>query len=133
VLVNHDEDVMAVLDGAGGGRKVRNIWRFDPSLKLVSNSGGKVVLADGKFKVSLVQLSGCKPVGGQKVERGGRLGWVSPSYMAKNPATTVVSPASTSLLTVIVPGTDQPKVSCAGGKVTVQTADGAVGFKASIF
>ncbi|MEU4700250.1 heparinase II/III family protein [Nonomuraea dietziae] len=133
VLVNHDEDVMAVLDGAGGGRKVRNIWRFDPSLKLVSNSGGKVVLADGKFKVSLVQLSGCKPVGGQKVERGGRLGWVSPSYMAKNPATTVVSPASASLLTVIVPGTDQPKVSCAGGKVTVQTADGAVGFKASIF
>ncbi|MFC7101597.1 hypothetical protein ACFQQB_14665 [Nonomuraea rubra] len=31
----------------------------------------------------------------------------------------VVSPAATSLLTVIVPGTDSPEVSCSGGKVTV--------------
>ncbi|MEU7892515.1 heparinase II/III family protein [Nonomuraea sp. NPDC049152] len=133
VLVNHDQDVMAVLDTAGGGKKVSDIWRFDSALKVVSNAGGKVVLGDGKFRVSLVQLAGCAPVGGQKVERGGKLGWVSPTYMAKNPATVVVSPAARSILTVIVPGTDQPKVSCAGGKVTVQAADGPVTFKASIF
>ncbi|MGR6915012.1 heparinase II/III family protein [[Actinomadura] parvosata] len=119
VLVNHGEDLMAVLDTASGGKKVRNIWRFAPSLKVVSSGGGKVVLADGKFKVTLLQFSSCDPVGGQKVERGGRLGWVSPTYLSKQATNVVVSPAAKSLLTVIVPGTDSPKVSCSGGKVAV--------------
>ncbi|SEM72464.1 heparinase II/III family protein [Nonomuraea pusilla] len=120
VLVNHGQDVMAVLDTAGGGGKVSSLWRFAPSLKLVSNSGGRVVLGDGKFKVTLVQLSSCSPVGGQKVERGGALGWVSPTYLSKEAANVVVSPAAEKLLTIIVPGTDSPKVSCSGGKVTVE-------------
>ncbi|MEU8247971.1 heparinase II/III family protein [Nonomuraea sp. NPDC048916] len=123
VLVNHGDPgagLMAVLDTASGGKKVRNLWRFAPSLKVVSNRGGRVVLSDGKFNVTLLQLSGCEPVGGQKVERGGKLGWVSPTYLSKEPANVVVSPAATSLLTVIVPDTDSPKVSCSGGKVTVQ-------------
>ncbi|MFI7703442.1 heparinase II/III family protein [Nonomuraea sp. NPDC049480] len=120
VLVNHGEDVMAVLDTASGGRKVRNLWRFDPSLKVVSNKGGEVVLGDGKFKVTLVQFSGCDRVGGQQVERGGKLGWVSPTYLSRKPANVVVSPAAKSLLTVIVPGAESPKVSCSGGKVTVE-------------
>ncbi|MBE1587167.1 heparinase II/III family protein [Nonomuraea angiospora] len=120
VLVNHGEDLMAVLDTASGGKKVSNLWRFDPSLKLVSNGGGKVVLGDGKFKVTLLQFSAsCERVGGQKVERGGKVGWVSPTYLSKLPTNVVVSPAAPSLLTVIVPGTDSPKVSCSGGKVTV--------------
>jgi hypothetical protein len=121
VLVNHGEDLMAVLDTAAGGAKVRGIWRFTPSFKAVSTGGGRVVLSDGKLKVTLLQLSpDCKPVGGQKVERGGRLGWVSPTYLSKENASVVVSPAAGSLLTVIVPDTDDPKVSCSGGKVRVQ-------------
>ncbi|MEV4288769.1 heparinase II/III family protein [Nonomuraea bangladeshensis] len=121
VLVDHGEDLMAVLDTAGGGKQVRNLWRFAPSLKVVSNGGGKVVLADGKFKVTLLQLSpSCAKVGGQRVERGGKLGWVSPTYLSRQAATVVVSPAAKSLLTVVVPGTDAPKVSCSGGKVTVE-------------
>ncbi|MGW4799610.1 heparinase II/III family protein [Nonomuraea sp. NPDC004297] len=119
VLVNHGDDLMAVLDTASGGKKIRNIWRFAPSLKVVSNSGGKVVLGDGKFKVTLLQLSSCAKIGGQKVERGGKLGWVSPTYLSKQATAVVVSPAAKSLLTVVVPGTDSPKVSCSGGKVTV--------------
>jgi hypothetical protein len=119
VFVNHGEDVMAVHDTASGGKKIRNLWRFDDELKLVSNKGGRVVLGDGSFKVTLVQLSSCRPVGGQKVERGGRLGWMSPTYLSKQRTNVVVSPAAKELLTIVVPGTDDPKVSCAGGKVKV--------------
>ncbi|NUW34916.1 heparinase II/III family protein [Nonomuraea sp. SMC257] len=121
VLVNHGDDLMAVLDTAAGGKKVRNLWRFAPSLKVVSNEGGRVVLGDGKFRVTLLQFGpSCRPVGGQKVERGGKLGWVSPTYLSKLPTAVVVSPDAASLLTVIVPGTDDPKVSCSGGKVKVE-------------
>ncbi|MEQ4719113.1 heparinase II/III family protein [Nonomuraea sp. B19D2] len=121
VLVNHGDDLMAVLDTASGGKKIRNLWRFDRSLKVLSSGGGKVVLGDGKFKVTLLQFgASCERVGGQKVERGGKLGWVSPTYLSKNPTNVVVSPAAKSLLTVIVPGTDSPKVSCSGRKVTVE-------------
>lgn len=127
VLVNHGDDLMAVLDTASGGKKVSNLWRFAPDLKLISKSGGKVVLGDGKFKVTLLQFSSCRPVGGQKVERGGKLGWVSPTYLSKQPTNVVVSPAATSLLTVIVPGTDAPKVSCSGGKITVNGVSFAAG------
>ncbi|MCK2212746.1 heparinase II/III family protein [Actinomadura sp. ATCC 31491] len=129
VLVNHGEqDLMAVLDTASGGRKVQNVWRFAPSLKPVSTGGGRVVLGDGKFRVTLVQFTpSCERVGGQKVERGGRLGWVSPVYLSKEAATVVVSPAAKALLTVIVPGGDEAKVSCSGGKVTVEGASFATG------
>ncbi|WP_240506484.1 heparinase II/III family protein [Thermoactinospora rubra] len=132
VLVNHEQDVMAVRDTAGGGRKVRSIWRFDEALKQVSSERGHVVLADGKFKVSLVQLASCKPVGGQRVERGGKLGWVSPTYLSKTPATVVVSPAAPELLTIVVPGVEDPQVRCSGGKVTVQTATGPVSFSSDL-
>lgn len=130
VLVNHDQDVMAVLDGTAKGKKIRNLWRFDPSLKVLSNDGGQVVLGDGKFKVTLVQLSmpSCKRVGGQKIERS----WVSQSYMSRKSTSVVVSPAKSSLLTLIVPGTEEPKVSCSGGKVTVQAAQGPVTFRTSL-
>ncbi|WP_090938324.1 heparinase II/III family protein [Nonomuraea jiangxiensis] len=129
VLVNHGDDLMAVLDTASGGKKIQNVWRFDPSLKLISKSGGKVVLGDDKFKVTLLQLSSCDPVGGQRVERGGKLGWVSPTYLSKKQTNVVISPSAKSLLTVIVPNTDSPKVSCSASKVTV---DG-ITFPADLF
>ncbi|QFY12396.1 hypothetical protein GBF35_42695 [Nonomuraea phyllanthi] len=120
VLVNHGDDLMAVRDTASGGKKITNLWRFDHSLKLISKGDGKVVLGDGKFKVTLLQFgASCDRVGGQQVQRGGKLGWVSPTYLSKQPTNVVVSPAAKSLLTVIVPGTDSPKVSCSGKKLTV--------------
>ena len=59
-------------------------------------------------------------------------GWVSPAYLQKQAAPAVVSPASPdSLLTVVVPGTDKPSLSCAGGKVSLETSRGTVSFKVS--
>ena len=47
VLVNHDEDVMAVLDTVPRAPRIRNLWHFArDSLKLVSNRGGRVVVKD---------------------------------------------------------------------------------------
>nr|BFE82993.1 hypothetical protein GCM10020093_055940 [Planobispora longispora] len=34
-----------------------------------------------------------------------------------------------SVLTVVTPGTGTPSVSCSGGKVTVETSEGTVGFR----
>lgn len=129
VLVNHGEDVMAVLDSGGG--KLRDLWHLDPALKVVSNADGRVVVADGDWKASIVQLAmpSCKPVGGQQVVRGQNSpiqGWVSPAYMHKVPASVIVSPVAGSLLTVVVPGTDQPEVTCSGHTVVVHAAAGSV-------
>ncbi|MFG1822465.1 heparinase II/III family protein [Microbispora bryophytorum] len=134
VLVNHREDVMAVLDSGGG--KLQNLWHLDPALKVVSNSGGRVVVGDAEWKASIVQLAmpSCKPVGGQRVVRGQTSpyqGWISPAYMRKEPAPVIVSPVETSLLTVVVPGTDRPEVSCSGRTLTVHTPAGSVTLRAS--
>ena len=129
VLVNHGDDLLAVLDTAGGD--LRNLWHFDPGLKVASSSGGKVVVTDGDWRATLVQLAmpSCKPITGQRVVIGQSRpiqGWVSPSYLKKVPAPVVISPAARSLLTILVPGTGDPEVTCAKGKVTVQTPGGAV-------
>ncbi|GII92645.1 heparinase II/III family protein [Sinosporangium siamense] len=134
VLVNHGDDLMAVLDTAGSGAHLRNLWHFPADLKVVFNSGGHVVLGDKDWKTSLVQLAmpACKPVGGQTVARGQSnpfQGWVSPTYMEKTAAPAIVSPAAPALLTIVVPGTDKPSVTCSGGRVTVQTADGSTNFR----
>ncbi|SDH25478.1 Heparinase II/III N-terminus [Sinosporangium album] len=136
VLVNHDEDLMAVLDTAASGAKIRNLWHFDASLKVTSNKGGQIVLKDKDFATSLVQLAmpTCKPIGGQTIARGQTKpyqGWVSPTYMQRVPAAAVVSPAAPALLTVVVPGTDTPSVTCSGNRVTVNTANGSASFRAS--
>ncbi len=147
VLVNHGDDVMAVLDTAPKGSRLRNLWHFPADLKVLSNSGGRIVLGEqggaksddkgGKdWRATMVQLAmpSCTPVGGQSVKVGQTSpfqGWVSPAYMRKEQAPAVVSPEAGALLTVIVPGTDAPGVSCSGGKVTVRTADGKVSFRAS--
>ncbi len=151
VLVNHGEDMMAVLDTVPKGSKVRNLWHFAAGLKVLSNHGGTIVVGDdtkgrgqddksgtgdGTWRASLVQLAmpACKPIGGQQVKVGQTSpfqGWVSPAYLKKQAAPAVVSPAAGSLLTVIVPGTGSPDVSCSGGKVTVHTSGGTVTFRAS--
>lgn len=140
VLVNHGDDVMAVLDTAAKGAKIRNLWHFAADLKVISNRGGRVVVGEGGAKgwrATLVQLAmpACKPIGGQQVKIGQTApyqGWVSPGYMRRVKAPAVVSPAANALLTVIVPGTDAPEVSCSGGKVTVRAADGTVTFRANL-
>lgn len=135
VLVNHDADVMAVLDRAGSGT-LRNLWHLAADLQVTANAGGTVVARDKDFKVSLVQLAmpACKPISGQSVRIGQTTpyqGWLSPTYMSKVKAPAVISPAAPALLTVVVPGTDDPDVSCSGGRVTVHTPEGKVTFKAS--
>lgn len=139
VLVNHDRDVMAVLDTAAKGARIRNLWHFPADLKVISNRGGHVVVGENGAKgwrASLVQLAmpSCRPIGGQQVVIGRTnpyQGWVSPGYMRREKAPAVVSPAASALLTVIVPGTAEPEVSCSGGKVTVQTPEGTVTFRAT--
>ncbi|GII00654.1 hypothetical protein Pta02_26620 [Planobispora takensis] len=137
VLVNHGQDVMAVLDTVPEGSKVRTVWHLAADLSKVSSGGGRVVVKDKSgWKATLVQVAmpSCTPVT-SKVVRGASgpyQGWVSPAYLKKQAAPAVVSAASTgSLLTVVVPGTGDPSVSCSGGKVSLQTSDGAVSFRVS--
>ncbi|GIH78684.1 heparinase II/III domain-containing protein [Planobispora longispora] len=135
VLVNHGEDVMAVLDTVPRGSKVGTIWHFATDLSAASSDGGKVVVKDKSgWKAALVQVAmpSCKPVS-SKVVRGATnpyQGWVSPAYLRKQAAPAVVSAATAgSVLTVVTPGTGTPSVSCSGGKVTVETSEGTVGFR----
>ncbi|MCW2880939.1 MAG: hypothetical protein JWQ95_5039, partial [Sphaerisporangium sp.] len=79
-------------------------------------------------------MPSCQPVSGQSVVRGQAdpyQGWVSPSYMSKVPASVVVSPAMGSLLTIVVPGTDKPDVTCSGSRIKVNTSDGEASFRTS--
>ncbi|ETK31862.1 heparinase II/III domain-containing protein [Microbispora sp. ATCC PTA-5024] len=129
VLVNHHDDVMAVLDTAE--RPMRDLWHLDPALTVVSSGKGKVVVANGSWRASLVQLSlpSCRPAGGQKVVRGRTSpyqGWVSPAYLQRVPASVVVSPTAKALLTIVVPGTDDPRVTCSGHTVIVHAPGGPV-------
>ena len=91
VLVNHGEDVMAVLDTVPKGSRVRNVWHLARELSTVSNSGGRVVVKDkAGWKATLVQISmpSCKPVSGLKVVSGQQnpyQGWVSPPTCRRSP------------------------------------------------
>lgn len=130
VLVNHGQDLMAVLDTADG-KKIRNLWHFAPRLRVVSSGQGRIVVADGAWRATLVQLAmpSCKPIKGQRVVKGQTRpyqGWVSPGYLKKVAAPAVVSPAAGALLTVVVPGTDRPEVTCSGRTLVVKTPDGPV-------
>ncbi|GII87337.1 hypothetical protein Ssi03_53270 [Sphaerisporangium siamense] len=136
VLVNHGDDLMAVLDTVPAGTRARNYWHLDPALTPVSTGGGRVVVKDKSgWKATVVQLAmpSCAPVSGQTLVRGRTnpyQGWISPSYMKRVPATVIVSPPATSLLTVVVPGAGDPEVSCSGTHVKVSTSGGAVSFRA---
>ncbi|WP_283134145.1 heparinase II/III domain-containing protein [Rhizohabitans arisaemae] len=122
VLVNHEQDLMAVLDRAEGGRRISNLWHLDRKFKIFSTAGGRVVFGEGDWRGTLVQLNSktCKPAAGLKAERS----WVSPEYLKRAPAYLIRSaPSKDPLLTLVVPGTDAPKVSCVPGKVTVGIDD----------
>ncbi|MEZ0074316.1 hypothetical protein ABH927_003676 [Planotetraspora sp. GP83] len=134
VLVNHRQDVMAVLDTAKSD--LRNLWHLDTSLKVVSSGKGQVVVSDGAWRATLVQLTlpSCTPIKGQRIVRGQTQpyqGWISPGYMRKVPDAVVISPSARSLLTIVVPGTDKPAVTCSGRTVIVHAPAGPVTFKIS--
>ncbi|WP_246238325.1 heparinase II/III domain-containing protein [Acrocarpospora corrugata] len=111
VLVNHGPDLMAVLDEVPAGAEVRSLWHLAPSLRVVSNRDGRVVLADGNWRATMIQLPAREP----EV----RPGTVSPGYLRKADTTTVLSAPARAVLTVIVPGTDDPEVSVSDGLITV--------------
>jgi hypothetical protein len=116
VLVNHGStDLMAVLDTSPAA--LRSRWHFAPGLTVTSRADGRVVLGDGTRQVTLVQVAmpSCRPLKGQDVRREN----VSPGYLKKSVSTTVISPAARSALTVIVPGTSDPTISCEGRRVSV--------------
>jgi hypothetical protein len=126
---------MAVLDRAGSGN-ITNLWHLDPGIKVISNKGGTIVVGDGSWRASLVQLnaSTCAPISGQRIVTGKTRpyqGWISEAYGQKTPAPAVVSPAAPELLTIVVPGTDNPRVTCSGRTVIVHTPTGPVHFKIS--
>ncbi|MEU3163008.1 heparinase II/III family protein [Streptosporangium sp. NPDC006930] len=130
VLVCHGTDLMAVLDTVPAGSALRNLWHLGPSLRVVSNRDGKVVLADGSRRVTLLQLTmpSLQPIGGQKV----RPCAISTGYLKKADTVTVLSPPAASLLTLIVPGAEDPEISLSEGKVTVRTPGGPVSFTPSL-
>ncbi|SNT42785.1 Heparinase II/III N-terminus [Streptosporangium subroseum] len=129
VLVNHGADLMAVLDSVPASSRLRNLWHFGPSLRVISNHDGRVVLADGDWRATLLQFAmpSCRPISGQTV----RPGAISPRYLEKAEVATVLSPPVSSVLTLIVPGTADPKVSWSGATVTVGTPGGPVSFVSS--
>ena len=126
VLVSHGADLMAVLDSVPEGHTVRDLWHFDPSLRLIGRRDGVVVLGDETRRVTLLQLTADgRPVGGQTVRRG----TVSPGYLRTAETVTVTSPEASRLLTVIVPGSADPAVSVEGDLITVRTPGGPVTFR----
>ncbi|MFD1547807.1 heparinase II/III domain-containing protein [Nonomuraea guangzhouensis] len=128
VLVSHGSDLMAVLDTVPEAYAVRALWHFDPSLRLVDQRDGVVVLGDDARRVTLLQLTtDGRPMGGQTVQRG----TVSPGYLRTAETVTVSSPEASRLLTVIVPGSEDPAVSAEGGLITVRTPGGPVTFGGS--
>ncbi|MEV7007754.1 heparinase II/III family protein [Streptosporangium sp. NPDC051022] len=130
VLVNHGADLMAVLDEVPPGATLRNRWHLAPSLRVVSNRDGRVVLADGDWRATLVQLAmpSCRPRGGQAAQPG----TISLGYLRNTETTTLLSPAARSLLTLVVPGTGDPEVSHSAGRLTVGTPAGPVSFTFSL-
>ncbi|GAA0976058.1 hypothetical protein GCM10009555_035080 [Acrocarpospora macrocephala] len=118
VLVNHGPDLMVVLDEVPEGAQLRSLWHLAPSLRVISNRNGRVVLADGDWRATMVFL----PAGEPEV----RQDTVSPGYLRKVETTTVLSLPGTRVLTLIVPGTDNPEISFRDGGITV----GGVSFPA---
>ncbi|MFI6816535.1 heparinase II/III family protein [Nonomuraea sp. NPDC050328] len=98
VLVHHGPDAMAVLDSAGGGRRIRTVWHLAPGAQL-----------------TLVQfeMPGCVPA----APPARKVGRISTGYLKTAESTTLTSPPARSLLTVIVPG--RARVTCDGAKIRV--------------
>lgn len=102
-------DAMAVTDEVPAGHTMYSVWHFAPSLQLISQAEGVIVMGEGDWRVAFVQLSlpEGKPRGGQQVRQGP----ISPGYLQTVDTTIVTSPEATRLLTVIVPGCADPETA----------------------
>ncbi|GAA3224787.1 heparinase II/III domain-containing protein [Nonomuraea helvata] len=117
VRVDHGPDLMAVHDSVARGT-LRSLWHFDPSLKVVARRDGAVVLGAGDWRVTLLQFPGP----GMAV----RPGLISTGYLRTAEVVTVLSPPAAGVLTVIVPGAADPRVSVSDDTLTVHTPGGPV-------
>ncbi|MEV0597177.1 heparinase II/III domain-containing protein [Nonomuraea cavernae] len=127
IPVEHGPDLMTVLDSVPAGSASRSRWHFDPSLRPVSHRDGVVVLGDGDWRVTLLHLALpsaglAGPAGGQTVGNS----TISTGYLRTAEAVTVSSPEAPRLLTVIVPGAADARVSIVDGVITVHTPGGPV-------
>ncbi|MFC5829318.1 heparinase II/III domain-containing protein [Nonomuraea insulae] len=96
VLADHAPDRLTIHDSVPSGT-LRSLWHFDPSLKVLSQHDGTIVLGDDDgFRVTLLHFPGA----GQAV----RPGLIAPGYLRTTENVTVLSPEAPSVLTVIVPG-----------------------------
>ncbi|MEU8246173.1 heparinase II/III family protein [Nonomuraea sp. NPDC048916] len=128
VLVEHGPHLMAVLDSVPAGSMAHSLWHFAPALRPVSHRDGVVVLGDGDWRVTLVHLA--LPSGGRPADPAGEqtvgTSTVSTGYLRTAEAVTVSSPEASRLLTVVVPGTADARVSTANGVITAHTPGGPV-------
>ncbi|MFS1304280.1 hypothetical protein [Streptosporangium longisporum] len=65
-----------------------------------------------------------RPLDGQEVE----LQEIATGHLRTARSVTVLSPAARSVLTLVVPGTGAPAITCSDGLVTVRTPGGPVSF-----
>lgn len=119
VAVSHGVDALAVEDRAGS--ELFNVWHFAPSLQLIEQRPGVVVLGAGDWRVSLVQLVDGRPIGGQTVRRGP----ISPGPLQMVDAIIVTSPHAPRLLTLVVPGCADPEIVVEPDAIVVRTAEGS--------
>ncbi|MFB4285366.1 heparinase II/III family protein [Nonomuraea sp. MTCD27] len=95
ILITHNPPMLAVADSVPSGA-LRSLWHFDPTLGVLSQRDGAVVLGDdGGFRVTLLQ----SPGPGQAI----RPGLVATGYLRTAENVTVLSPEAATVLTVIVP------------------------------
>ena len=126
VLVHHGPDLLAVLDSAAPGSVLRSVWHFAPALDVEAERPDGLVLGGSGGPVAFVQLAvpGLEAAAGREVGTG----TVATGYLRTAPVVTVTSPAAARLLTLIVPGCADPRVSRDGDGVVVRTAAGPVAF-----
>lgn len=90
-------EAMTVEDSVPDGRKLYNVWHFAPTLTVVEQHEGVIVLKDGDRKVTFQQFTDQGPIGGQTIKKGP----ISTGYLKTVEATIITSPEATRLTTVI--------------------------------
>ncbi|MFI6320218.1 heparinase II/III family protein [Nonomuraea sp. NPDC050556] len=90
-------DAMTVEDSVPDGHKLYNVWHFAPTLNVVEQHEGVIVLEDRHGRVTFRQFADQSPTGGQTIKKGP----ISPGYLKTVEATIITSPEATRLTTVI--------------------------------